>query len=189
VARTVRQFFLNARFEPAQPKADDKTYRKLIRRVVASSPRHGMPEEKKIVFPGYADLRAFSQAHERLLKDECGGRWQSYVQRAHWRIVFPFTRHEQEKMEKQLVAHIEQNLPVVVHLVRFPQLTINHAILLFDAEQTEKEIRFTAYDPNRPESPKTINYDRASRTFEFEANEYFPGGRVDVYEVYCAWYY
>ena len=104
-------------------------------------------------------------------------------------MIFPFTRHEQEKMAAQILAHLKQNDPVVVHIVCFPSLTINHAIILFDAEQTEQEIRFIVYDPNRPESPKALNYIRATRTFDFEANNYFPGGKVDIYEVYCAWFY
>jgi hypothetical protein len=189
VARTVRQFFLNARFAPEEAKVDEDTYKKLIRRIVATSPRHGLVEDKKIVIPGYGDLRTFTREQEPLFKSECGGRWQSYVQRGHWRMVFPFTRHGQEKMAVQILAHLKQNEPVVVHIVRFPQLTINHAIILFDAEQTPEQIRFIVYDPNRPESPKTLNYTRVTRTFDFEANSYFPGGRVDVYEVYRGWVY
>src|SRR5439155_25347800 len=44
VARAAKQFFLNARFDPAQPKADTKTCRRLIRKVVATSPRNELPD-------------------------------------------------------------------------------------------------------------------------------------------------
>src|SRR2546422_351706 len=37
VARSTRQFYLNARFDPSRPVADQATYRRLIRRVVSSS--------------------------------------------------------------------------------------------------------------------------------------------------------
>jgi hypothetical protein len=92
-------------------------------------------------------------------------------------------------MSEQLLADLKENRPPVVHLVRFPQLTINHAVVLFDATESEKEIRFTAYDPNNPKIPVPLTYNRASRTFEFPANDYYPGGRVDVYEVYLDWRY
>src|SRR5205809_3808731 len=59
VARSAKQFFQNARFDAALPKADSATYRRRIRKVVSGSPRKGLPEERKIVIPGYADLRAF----------------------------------------------------------------------------------------------------------------------------------
>ena len=101
----------------------------------------------------------------------------------------PFSRHHQEKMARQLIEDLKLEHPPVVHLVRFPQLTINHAIVLFDATQTEREIDFAAYDPNNPEKPAVLIFDRASRTFQFPANDYFPGGRVDAYEVYRNWRY
>src|SRR5262245_44685462 len=68
VARSAKQFFGNARFDPALPKADSATSRTLIRKVLSRSPRKALPDEKKIVIPGYANLRAFSQEQEALLK-------------------------------------------------------------------------------------------------------------------------
>ena len=48
-----------------------------------------------------------------------------------------------------------------------------------------------ANSPTYPatQGPDSFTYDRASRTFEFPANDYFPGGRVDAYEVYRGWLY
>jgi hypothetical protein len=146
-------------------------------------------EEKKIEIPGYPDLRSFSRAHEQLLKDNCGGAWHSYFQRGHWRIVFPFSRHEQERMSEQLLEHLAKNRLLIIHVVRFPALTINHALLLFDAKESEQEIQFMTYDPNNPEEPRIITYNREQRTFSMAPNDYFPGGRVDVYEVDHKWNY
>jgi hypothetical protein len=184
VARSSRQFFDHARFDPAQPVADAATYRRLVRQVISTSPRRVLPDSQRVVIPGYANLHAFSQSWERLLKAECGGAWQSYFQRGHWRMIMPLSRHHQEKMARQLADDLKADRPPVVHLVRFPQLTINHAVVLFDANEDEKEIRFAVYDPNKPEKPAVLTYDRARRTFNFPANDYFPGGRVDVYEIY-----
>jgi len=189
VARSTRQFYLNARFDPSRPVADQATYRHLIRRVVSSSPRNARPDAEKIVIPGYPNLRSFSQARENLLKAECGPAWHSYVQRGHWRIVFPFSRRRQQNLARELLAEIPNGAPLVVHIVRFPQLTINHALVLFGAKQEENQICFLAYDPNRPAEPRILNYDRATRTFLLAPNDYFPGGRVDVYQVYHKWNY
>jgi len=188
VARAVRQFFDNARFDPHQPVADDATYRQLIRRVIASDPRRPLLESKKIVIPGYANLREFSRAHESLLKAECGGAWESYVQRGHWRMVLPFSRNHQEHMAEQLISHLRER-PLVVHVVRFPQLSINHAVVVFDAKETEAGIDFVAYDPNEPANPITLLFDRATRTFALGPNNYFEGGRVDAYEILYKWDY
>ena len=189
LARSARQFFLNARFDPCQPVADEQIYRRLIQRVVGSNPRRALPEGEKIVIPGYADLRTFSAAQEHLLKSECGGAWQSYIQRGNWRMIFPFTHDGQEQMADQLLERLRQQPPLVVHVVSFPRLTINHTVVVFDAQETQKEIQFTIYDPNRPAAPATLTFDRSARTFLMTANEYFHGGRVKVYEFYRKWNY
>ena len=189
VARSAKQFFQNARFDAALPKADSATYRRRIREVVSGSPRKGLPEERKIVIPGYANLRAFSEGQEALLKAHCGGAWQSYFQRGHWRMIWPFSRHQQQQTADRLVREIKHNVPPVVHLVRFPSLTINHAVVLFDAQETADRIELAAYDPNSPEQPATLVYNRALRSFSFPTNAYFPGGRVQVYEIFRNWCY
>ena len=189
VARSTKQFFDQVRFDASLPVADTATYRKLIRRVVSSPASRIRSDADKIVIPGYADLRTFSAGQERLLKAECGGAWQSYAQHGHWRMILPFSRHHQERMAAQLLADVKADQPPVVHVLRFPHMTINHAVVLFDAVEDDKEIRFATYDPNNPRAPVTLVYYRASRTFQFAANDYFPGGRVDVYEVYHDWRY
>ncbi len=189
VALAARQFFQHTRFDPAQAKADKVVYRQMIHRVISQNPRQQTEESERIIIPGYANLREFSQDQEALLKAECGGAWQSYFQRGHWRMIFPFSRAHQARAAQALVKSLKQNRPPVVHLVRFPQLSINHAVVLFDVTETGTEIRFAAYDPNKPEKPALLTYDRARRTFNFPANDYFIGGRVDVYEVYRGWCY
>lgn len=185
VARSAKQFFQFATFDPAQPKLDAESYRSLVREVIGQNPRHGLPEEKKIVFPGYKDLREFSSDYAGLLKAECGGVWQSYFQRGNWRMVLPVSRRHQQRTAEGLAASLQGNNACVVHIFCFPALTINHAILLFDATESEKKIHFAVYDPNIPEKPLELIYDKAARQFSFPATFYFKGGAVDVYEIYC----
>ncbi len=189
VARSARQFFQHARFDASLPKADEATYRRLVRRVVSINPSRELAEEEKIVIPGYGNLREFSQAHEALLKTACGGIWRSYCQRGHWRMILPITRRHQERMARQLADSVRRNRPPVVHLVRFPSLSIDHAALLFDVKETESEIQFSTYDPNYPAQPVLLTYGRRERRFHFPRNHYFAGGVVDVYEIYHRWNY
>ena len=189
LARAAKQFFLHARFDPTRPQVDEGTYRKLIKSVVHSNPRHSSAYESKTIIPGYPDLRHFSQVHEKLLKQTCGGAWESYFQRGHWHVPIPFTRRSQERTAQQLLKDLARNDAPVVHLIRFPRITINHAVIIFEAKEYPKSIAFSIYDPNQPSAPRTITYDRATRTFNFAANDYFPGGRVDVYEIYKGWLY
>jgi hypothetical protein len=183
VVRAARQFFDHARFDPTLPKRPD--YTSIVRSVVGRSPREASPEEKKIVISGYANLREFSRDHAQLLQRECGGAWQSYFQRGHWRMVFPFTRRHQQRTAERLVANIGEHRPQIVHIARFPSLAINHALLLYAAEKTTNEVRFLAYDPNNSDSPSVLAFDPAGGNFSLPSNAYFPrGGRVDVYPVF-----
>jgi len=189
MARSCKQFFDQARFDPSLPVADAATYRRLIREVVTSPAKKVRPEAEKIVIPGYPDLRSFSAAQEKLLKRECGGAWESYLQHGNWRMIMHFSREHQEKMAAQLDDELKLNLPAVAHLVIFPALTMNHAVLLFGVEENKQEIRFNAYDPNNSDTPYVLAYDRATRTFKWARTADFPGGNVNVYEVYHdAWH-
>jgi hypothetical protein len=61
--------------------------------------------------------------------------------------------------------------------------------LVIGSEQTDEKIRFAVYDPYEPTAPVHLEFDRKTRRFAYPRNDYFIGGRVDVYEVYCSWDY
>lgn len=189
MTRAARQFFHGARFDASQPATNCTTYRQLVREVLKTNPRHPPPGTARVVIPGYASLREFSAAHASLIQEACGGAWRSYVQRGHWRMVFPFSRSHQEQTARNLLSGLSQEGPRIVHVLRFPKLSINHALLVYGARETPERIEFLVYDPNQPEGPAPLTYDRARRSFLFPPNRYFPGGPVDVYEVYHRWNY
>jgi hypothetical protein len=184
VARSAKQFFLHARFDAEGAVVDDLTYRRLVQAVIGSSARRGRVEEERVVIPGYANLRDFSEDWAGLLQSEKGGAWQSYWQRGHWRMVFPFSRRHQERVATGLLASLEREGVAVVHLVSFPSLRINHAVVVFEAEASDEGIVFGVYDPNAPEAPVRLTYGGEARRFEFPVNAYYPGGPLDVYEIY-----
>ena len=189
MVRTVRQFLYHARFEPAAPVADPATYRRLIRQVVSRSPWRPSRQTERIVIAGYDGLRSFSAAQEPLLKAECGGAWQSYFLRSHWRMVFPVTRWQQELTARRLTRSLVARPGRIVHIFQFPRVTINHGIVLYDVAETPSSVRFLAYDPNVPAHPSELNYSRADRTFSFPRNHYWAGGRIKVVEVYRSWFF
>jgi hypothetical protein len=184
MARSAKQFFLHAHFDPDAAVSDDLTYRRLVRSVLRSSPRRGRLDETRVVIPGFGSLRDFSQEWGGVLRAEGGGVWQSYWQRGHWRMVFPFSRRHQDRMARSLVNSVARDGVAVVHLVQFPRLQINHAVVLFEAEWNDNGIEFGVYDPNTPEAPTRLSYDGVGRQFEFPVNAYYPGGPLDVYEIY-----
>jgi len=184
VTITARKFYYHARFDPASPRQATIDYRQLVKAVTARSERAPSPETRKVVIPGYENLFAFSHDHEALLKAACGGKWQSYVQRGNWRMIFPFSRSGQQDAADQLMAGIKAERGPIIHIVTFPSLAMNHVLLLYEATAAAAEIRFRAYDPNTPGQPAEIIFDRARRTFTIQQNAYFQGGPVNVYEIY-----
>ena len=189
MVRSARQFLYHARFAPDQPVADDAAYRRLIRTVVRRSARRPSPPAAAIIIPGFPDLRTFSRDRADLLRDECGAAWESYVLRSHWRMVFPISRGHQQRMAEQLTAALTARPAPIAHLVRFPQLTINHALLLYGRREVPGGLEFAAYDPNVPAEPARLEFDFASQTFSLPRNHYWAGGAVNVIEVYRGWFY
>lgn len=188
LARAARQFLYHAKFEPERPAADEETCRCLIRRVLSRDPRRPGAPGEAILFPGYTGLRQLSAVRERLLKVECGGAWRSYVLRSHWRMVFPIGRAHQARTAGRLVEAIRRGESPIVHLVRFPKLSINHGMVLFQADRAPDGVLFHAYDPNDPENPAQLFFNGTERVFRLPANRYWAGGRLDVIEIYRGWF-
>ena len=182
MARAARQFFASARFDPTAPPVDEVTYTRLVREVMATDPRQ--PAERSVVIPGYADLRSFSADHESLLQANISGVWTSQLQRGNWRMIFPFTASHQAETADHLRAELARGWPVIVHVVRYPRLILNHMVLVYDVEETPAELRFVAYDPNEAARPIVLAYDRVTRRFSYPETPYFPGGPVRTYEIY-----
>jgi len=187
LARAARQFLYHARFDPSRTAADENICRRLVREIVSRSPRRPCDVENQIVIPGYANLREFSKPWGPLLKSECGGAWQSYVLRSHWRMILPISRAHQGRTFASITTALQKNISPIVHLVTFPSLTINHGMILFDAVKSEGKWEFSAYDPNDPEKPATLTFDPISQSFSLPPNRYWAGGALNVIEIYRNW--
>lgn len=185
LVRAVRLFYDYAQFRPELPPADTETYRKLVREIIARNPRRAGAESERVVVPGYDGLRSFSQAHAALLKAECGAPWESYFLRSHWRMIFPVSGRFQEKMAEKLKHSLSLRGVALVHLFRFPRITINHGIALYRFADSEPDIEFEAYDPNLPAHPVALVYEKKRRVFTFAPNVYWGGGALSVVEIFC----
>ena len=189
LTRASRQFFYHVCFNPEAALADDETYRRLITQVMARNPRERCESAARIVIPGMGNLHEFSVAKEELLKATCGGAWQSYVVRSHWRMVFPISRAHQAGTAESLVASLRDNRPPIIHLVKFPALTVNHSMVLYSVERTDAGFAFQAYDPNNPLEPVPLNYDRETRQFILPPTRYWAGGHLNIIEIYRGWFF
>ncbi len=189
MARSTRQFFYHARFAPEQPSAEPEVYRQLIGEIVSRDSRRPCAASERVVVPGYDGLRSFSRTQEALLKAELGGPWQSYFLRSHWRMIFPMMPWHRERMAKKLKLSLPKRGLSLVHLFRFPRITINHGIVLYALTDSEQTLEFEAYDPNIPEHSVKLVYERKRRAFTFAPSRYWGGGVLSVVEIFCDWPY
>ena len=189
VLRGAREFFYHARFVPELTKVDGNEYRELISEIIDRNSRCPSEAEDRITIPGYANLHDFSADYPEMIRKECGGSWRSYLQRGNWRMLFPVTNRGERKTARDLLEGVRAGRLPIIHIHRFPDVRLNHAILIFGAEERGGEIHFSAYDPNNPQRPAELRFDKGKDAFIFERNQYFAGGTVKVYEVYRGWFY
>jgi len=69
MTRTVEQFYKFACFEPKAARVDDRELTKRVRDVARRPPWHDpLPSEKRVVIPGYRNLRKLSQDKTPLMQ-------------------------------------------------------------------------------------------------------------------------
>jgi hypothetical protein len=162
-AHVARQFFLHARFEPAaQPPTSERRIA-LVREVLGRSPRAASPEARRIVVPGYANLRELSRLHGHLLRAEswlvceCASR-APLVARA-------FDTADGVAEVARLNATVAANQPALVQLYRRHQLRYQRALLVLATREGEGAPHFLAYDPAAARQPVELTFNPAEGKF------------------------
>lgn len=184
MARMALLFHGHAAFDSSQPPLPPHDTLRRIRKVLKRPTRSRSAPEEKVTIPGYSGLHELSSALRPAMMNSCGGAWRSYVQCSHWRMVFPFSKRNQRDTATRLTRQLQRGEPALLHIVRFPDLTINHAVLAFDAVTHSNGLKsVVAYDPNQPLNPLTLRWNESESRFSMEPNEYFAGGRVDVHAI------
>lgn len=162
-AQVARQFFLHARFEPAAQPPTSAQRIALVREVLGRNRREASPEARRVVVPGYANLRDFSQLHGYLLRTEswlvceCASR-APLITRA-------FDTTDGVAEVARLNARLAANQPVVVQLYRKHQLRYQRALLVFAPREGEGGPRFLAYDPAAARRPVELTFNPAEGKF------------------------
>lgn len=192
MSRSVLQFYKFARFEPRGAAIDDA---ELTRRVRAISRMHpwkpALPENERIVFPGYASLRELSRARARLLQENLGLGWPTYTRVGNYRMFFRQDDHGyQDKMHAVLEETLARSGFFVAYLSDYPHFRINHCVLVYGrrASRPGSDVEhYITYDPNHPDGPRELKWSNSLRVFNFQKDNEFPGGFTKAYQVYGKW--
>src|SRR5207249_4871198 len=89
LCRTTMQFQKFARFDPHAAPLDDNALaariRNVTRRAAWGKP---LPADQRVVFPGYANLRAMSEARREVVRANIGLGWPTYFRLGNARMLF-----------------------------------------------------------------------------------------------------
>jgi hypothetical protein len=179
MARAVTQFHRFARFAPELARVEADLYTSLVSEVVARPPwEDPLPPADRVVIPGYASLHELSAAHEASVKAGLGGPVWTFIHWTNWRVVFPVTGGQQERVARETLAELDAGRMVQLLVTNLPKVELNHTVIAYDYRIYEgRFIEFIVYDPNEPEAPGWVAFDRAERSF-FASGVYDtePGG-------------
>jgi hypothetical protein len=191
MCRTIMQFKKFARFDPRGAPLDDAS---LAARIHAVTHRAAwdepLPEDQRIVFPGYRDLREMSKARRELVQLNIGHGWPSYFRISNARMIFQQGAGYQEQTHAHLDAALARGQMFVGFLTTYPRLSINHSVLVYKRKSFSPNPgveRYLVYDPNHPESPRELVWSPQTRSFSYQKDWDFIGGYLRVYQVYGKW--
>jgi hypothetical protein len=191
LCRTAMQFKKFARFDPEGAPLDDGSLAARVRVVTHRAAWIApLPEDQRIVFPGYKDLREMSRARRQLLQRTIGHGWPSYFRISNARMMFQTGAGYQEKTHARLNAALARGEVFIGFLTTYPRLSINHSVLIYKQKSFSPNPgveRYFVYDPNHPESPRELIWSPRTRSFSYQKDWDFIGGFVRVYQVYSKW--
>ena len=185
------QFQKFARFDPDSPPLDDNALAARIRNVTHRAAwGTSLPPDQRVVFPGYANLRAMSKARREVVRANIGLGWPTYFRFGNFRMLFQHDSKYYEETHANLNATLARGELFVGFLTTYPRLSINHAVLVYRrkaASQNDRIERFLVYDPNHPEAPRELTWSPGTRAFAYQKDWDFIGGVVHVFQIYGKW--
>lgn len=188
LARGLRQFSLFARFDPRAPKLTAQDYTERVREVAARPPwQSPLPPEERVVIPGYASLRDFSQDQEMAVKAGLGGRFWTLVHWTNWRVTFPMPRAQQERVAEEIVEELDRGRLVQLLITNLPSWELNHTVVAYAYRRAGSMVDLTVWDPNNPAGPGVITFDTTKRRFWATDVYDTEPGPIRVFRMYFSW--
>ena len=185
LARGLRQFFQNARFDPEAPRLSPAEYAARVRAIAARAPwSPALPESERVVIPGYAHLRAFSAGEEQAVKAGLGGPVGTWLHWTNWRVTVPVTRAHQAQIADEIARELDEGRLVQLLVTNWPIPELNHTVVAYRADDRLDRIDFAVWDPNEPDAPGTVTFDRIAQRF-WAADVYATRpGAIRVFRMY-----
>ena len=191
MCRAAMQFHKFAKFDPKGAPLNDTELAIRIREVTRRGPWYPTaPPERRINFPGYANLREMSKARPKVLQQNIGSGFATYFRLGNFRMFFQHSVKYQEKTHAHLDTALGREELFVGYLSTFPRLTLNHAVLVYRNQaraRADDGEHYLVYDPNHAEAPRELSWSSREHAFAYQKDIDFEGGFVRVYQSYGKW--
>jgi hypothetical protein len=191
MTRSAMQFRKFARFDPRGAPLGDKALAGRIRAVTRRFAwRESLPEDHRVIFPGYKNLREMSKERAHVLQENIGNGFVTYFRLGNFRMFFQRSSTYQAKTHAKLDAALARGDVFVCYLSTYPKLSINHAVLVYTRKRPRlgSDIEhYLVYDPNHAEAPRELSWLPRQSSFSYQKDIDFVGGFVRVYQVYGKW--
>ena len=188
MSRAAMQFHKFARFDPKGDRLEADELARRVRQVAHQEPwQSPWPNEKRIVFSGYRNLRDLSEKQEKILKANLGLGVMAYFRPGNMRMFFIKGEKYQREQQTNLEAALARGEMFVAYLSDYPWLHINHSVLVYARKLKtpgENVDRYVCYDPNHADAPRELKWSPDMHVFNFQKDEEFAGGYTRVYQVY-----
>jgi hypothetical protein len=188
MSRTAMQFRKFARFDPSRAPLNDLELAARIRATARRAPwDESLPENQRIVFPGYANLREMSKARAHVFQENLGSGFLTYFRPSNVRMFFQHSRKYQDTTHANLEVDLSRGGLFVAFLSTYPKLSINHTVLVYARQKNphgDELEHYFVYDPNHAEAPRELTWSPRERAFAYQKDIDFIGGFVRVYQSY-----
>ena len=185
LARGLRQFFQYARFDPEAPRVSHAEYVARVQAIAARAPwAEPLPLAERVVIPGYAHLRAFSTAEEAAVKEGLGGPVGTWLHWTNWRTALPVSKGHQARIANEIVGELHEGRLAQLLVTNWPIPELNHTVVVYRSNDFGDRVDFTIWDPNEPDSPGIVSFDRIAQRF-WATNVYATRpGPIRVFRMY-----
>ena len=134
MSRGVEQFKKFARFEPKLPPADDAELAHRLRVICRQHPwAASWSNDRRVVISGYKDLRELSEKRARVVQENIGLGWPTWLRVGDWRMFGVHSREYQAIEHAELEAALSRGDFFVAYLTTFrasPSITQSWFILV-----------------------------------------------------------
>jgi hypothetical protein len=121
------------------------------------------------------------------VKDGLGGRFWTLVHWTNWRVGFPMTAAQQERVARETVAELRAGRLVQMLVTNLPKVELNHTVVAFGYRRSTRGIEFAVWDPNEPGAAGVVLFDEARRRFWAERMFDTEPGVIRAFRMYYSW--